>query len=479
MATDKKKVKKDRLYKCQYCDFRATRSDLVYHIDEEHEDMIPENFTAARLVFNYINKKEAGRCTVCGKESPWNEEVWRYDRYCSKKCNQEYVKIAKARMVNVYGKEHLLGDGEHQKKMLASRKISGTYKFKDGGVRDYCGSYERKLLEFYDKVLNVPSSDIMTPGPIIEYMYKGKKHQWITDLLYIPANLVHDVKDGGDNPNKRQMDEYREKQVAKEEAITKLDKYNYIRLTNNNFQQLLLILSEIKELLLDNSEENIIRINEDAATAGVMANATDADVYIIPYYMNNTFLGTAISSDKYMKDLHVIKDGKCVKGKVEDLKECDFMMYQYKGEEKHTVDDIVNSCTDKEDLDSAYFYSHITNKRLLSTDQFEYDELLQQVIDGFSEGIIKEKIIESSLIHKVNDINKENFYVPLVSLSENAKCEEICKEFNNVILMQDLDGYFAYNNTTDCRTPSFNNLEDLYTSENGMNYIRILDNINV
>lgn len=479
MSTDKKKVKKDRLYKCQYCDFRGIRSDLVYHVNEEHEDMIPENYTAARLVFNYINKKESGRCTICGKESPWNEEVWRYDRYCSKKCNQEYVKIAKARMVNVHGKEHLLGDSEHQKKMLSARRISGTYKFKDGGIREYCGSYERKLLEFYDKVLNVPSSDIMSPGPIIEYMYNGKKHQWITDLLYIPANLVHDVKDGGDNPNNRQMDEYREKQIAKEEAIAKLDKYNYIRLTNNNFQQLLLILAEIKELLLDNSENimNIIRINESSATAGVMANATDSDVYIIPYYMNNTFLGTAISSDKYMNDLHVIKYGKCEKGKIEELKECDFIMYKYKGE--CNIDNVINSCAGKDDLESDYFYSHITNKKLLSTDQFEYDELLEQVTDGFSEGIIKQRIIESSLNHKMKDITNQNFYLPLINLTENKECQNIYKEFNNIIFMQDLDGYFGYNNSTDCRTPSFKNFEDLYNTENGMNFIRLLNNINV
>ena len=199
-------------------------------------------------------------------------------------------------MLNVHGVEHLLGDAEHQKKMLASRKISGTYKFQDGGVREYCGSYERKLLEFYDKVLNVPSSDIMSPGPIIEYMYKGKKHQWITDLLYIPANLVHDVKDGGDNPNNRQMDEYREKQIAKEEAIAKLDKYNYIRLTNNNFQQLILILAEIKELLLDDSDKNIIRINENYIHESIKSNINKDHTSKEKLYLN-TFTKVELNKD--------------------------------------------------------------------------------------------------------------------------------------------------------------------------------------
>ena len=258
----KKATKNNRKYKCQYCKARLKKDKLIDHIDKNHQDLIPKDYTAARIVFNIINKKECGHCVQCKKETKWNEDTWRYERFCSHECSQEYSKIMKQRMVNTYGKEHLLNDPQQQEKMLKGRRISGTYKFSDGGVKDYCGSYELKLLEFMDKVMNIKSDDIITPGPIIEYKFNGEKLFWITDMYYIPANLVFDVKDGGDNPNNREMTEYRDKQDAKEYTISQLNKYNYIRLTNNNFQQLLLILAEIKMSMMDeDNPDYIIRIN--------------------------------------------------------------------------------------------------------------------------------------------------------------------------------------------------------------------------
>ena len=100
-----------------------------------------------------------------------------------------------------------------------------------------------------DKFLHVKSLDIQAPGPTIEYYYNGKKHFWITDFYYVPYNLVLDIKDGGKNPNKRDMPEYRAKQSAKEKAIIKDGKYNYLRLTDNQFDQLLDIFIELKDSL--------------------------------------------------------------------------------------------------------------------------------------------------------------------------------------------------------------------------------------
>lgn len=172
-----KTSKSTKKYKCPYCEHRDVKINLVYHVQDEHEEMIPQGYSAARVVFNSVNKKDHGTCIQCGKESPWNEETWKYERLCgNKKCHEDYVKTVKSRMINRYGVEHRLNDPEIQKQMLSNRKISGKYKFKDGGIRSYCGSYERKLLEFYDKVMNVHSDDIMTPGPIIEYEFEGKKH---------------------------------------------------------------------------------------------------------------------------------------------------------------------------------------------------------------------------------------------------------------------------------------------------------------
>ena len=261
----KKTAKYQKKYKCPYCEKRLTRSDLVTHIEMEHQDMIPRDYTATRVVFNTINKKDHGTCVICGAETKWDEEKARYDRFCGKKsCHDEYVKIAHKNTQI----DKKLRDPEFQQKMLAGRSISGTYKFSDGRSLSYTGTYELKLLQFLDQILKVKSYDVITPGPTIEYMYDGKKHFWITDLYYAPYNLVFDVKDGGDNPNNREMTSYREKQIAKEKAIEKQGKYNYIRLTNNDFSQLIEIMMELKELYTDEPlKKPIIRINENAAMA--------------------------------------------------------------------------------------------------------------------------------------------------------------------------------------------------------------------
>ena len=256
-----------RKYQCPYCDEKYDRIKLVDHIEKKHSEFIPEGYTASRIVFNLVNKKEKGKCTICGKESPWDEDKCRYDRFCSDKCKKAYEQLAAERLKRVRGmtKQEMLKDPEYQNNvMLANRSISGKYKFQDGTIRTYVGSYEHKFLEFMDKFLNVKSEDLETPGPIIEYKYKGETHKWITDAYYAPYNLAFDIKDGGDNPNKREMPEYRAKQTAKEDAIKKQGKYNYIRLTDNKFEQLIELMLELKELYIENNGEYnpIIRINE-------------------------------------------------------------------------------------------------------------------------------------------------------------------------------------------------------------------------
>ena len=253
-------------YKCQYCDYHGTKEDLIDHMEDKHEELIPEGYTAGRCVFNHINGKTHGTCIVCKRETAWNEERLKYNRLCGREqCKKALREKYSKNMINVHGTDNLLTNMERQELMLQNRRISGTYKFQDGGVHTYCGSYEKKTLEFLDTVLGYKSSEILSPGPIFEYEYKGKKLKWITDIMIIPYNLVMDIKDGGDNKNNREMPDYREKQIAKEAMIRKLNKFNYLRLTNNNFEQLMHILAELKsKMLSDKKDENaIISVNEE------------------------------------------------------------------------------------------------------------------------------------------------------------------------------------------------------------------------
>lgn len=253
-------------YKCPFCDKRFNKGDLVVHIEDNHSYEIPKDFTPLRYVFNYVNKKPLsyhGKCTECGGPTPWDENVGRYKRQCgSKACHDSYVRKFEQNMIRTKGTDRISKTEEGQRKMLANRKISGTYTFRNGEKKTYTGSYEKKALEFMDKVMNIDPKDLMCPGPILEYKYDGKKHIYITDFYYIPYNLIIEVKDGGDNPNKRNMPEYRAKQIIKEKTIIKDTNYNYLRLTNNDLKQLIAVFMDLKLQLADNTGKRVIHVNE-------------------------------------------------------------------------------------------------------------------------------------------------------------------------------------------------------------------------
>ena len=272
-------TKNQKKYKCPYCDQRFIRSKLHIHIQDKHEDLIPEGYTALRIAFNTINHKDHGTCIICKEEAPWNEikeAPWneikgRYERLCGKEsCKEAYKKMVAERNKRIYGTDRLQTDpkynAEVQKKALAGRKIAGKYKFDDGGEIAYVGSYEKKLLEFLDKTMKCNSEDILSPGPEIPYIWNDQEHVYLPDFYYIPYNLIIEVKDGGDNKNNNPgvKEDNGSRLQAKEKAVKDLNKYSYIRLTNNNFGQLLSLMALLKYNLLENNTSPVYRINESS-----------------------------------------------------------------------------------------------------------------------------------------------------------------------------------------------------------------------
>ena len=255
-----------KTYQCPYCEKKLIRDKLVSHIEKYHDEEVPDNYTPYRLVYDIVNDKQGhGNCTICGKPTKWNEKRQKYERLCGNpKCYEAVKKTYQKRMMRVYNKVSLMDDPHHLENMLAHRKISGKYKWSDGKVFTYTGKYEKNLMEFLDKTLEFKSNEVIAPGPILEYEFQGKKHKWITDFLILPYNLIIEVKDGGDNPNNRFMPVYRAKQAYKEKMITSLGIYSYLRLTNNDFGQLLGILTELKMKTLDDTDKTpLYRIHED------------------------------------------------------------------------------------------------------------------------------------------------------------------------------------------------------------------------
>ena len=472
----------NRKYRCPYCGKPDTRDNLVSHVERKHLDVIPKGYTPARVVFDTVNGKKigegCGNCRVCHKPTSWNEKTCKYNVLCDNpKCREELRNRATKNMVKVYGKTMLLDDPEHQQKMLANRHISGTYTFKDGGKITYTGSYEKKALEFFDQVLEVPSSDIMAPGPTLEYEYNGKTLHWITDIYYIPYNLIIEVKDGGDNPNTRDMPIYRGKQYAKEDMITNLGKFNYLRLTNNNFGQLLYIMAEMKADMLDPTSDHTktnIKINETggaAAIAGAMPNTTDFDqepIYLFGYMKKNTYTGEddeelAISKDLVSDKVLTFENNRLI------LKDYDYMntvtsIYRYnkpdkKGyRDKKGILEAMKENANKENSSFSFFYEACTGRPLLSRDQILYD-------DAFTE--INLYDIKRKTENKINSIKyevMENYKKGLPVL--DIKKRDYVSKISNIsegkyTILEDEDGYFLYDTKNRLRSESYKNIYEV------------------
>lgn len=448
-------AKYKKKYKCPYCDIRKERNKLISHIEKYHEDMISEEFTAQRIVFNLINKKETGYCVQCRRETMWNEEIGRYERYCSQKCIDEYKKIRDDRMMSKYNKLYLLDDVDFQNKMLANRKISGTYNFK-GIEKSYVGSYELKALECYDKVLNLLPIHVQTPGPTIIYEYKGKQHKWIIDQYIVPFNLCIDIKDGGSNPNNRNMEEYRAKQIAKEKAIKEQGEFNYLRLTDNNFGQLLAAMVRIKDNIAEGINEKLWAVNEYMGGCSANKVCTNKIGSFVPLMVQNTFVDMAYATDRFLKNIYVIKDGKFVKSDINELrKKFDIgnKVLSY-----NTENTIIDDYLDKECTHET-IYKIMTGRDLLDNKQYFLDGLHQVELEGNYEFEKRKEVIESTFEYIPNDsqiIVEENMLKHIYP----DLCDYYGK-YRDVKLENDSRGYFLTNTLTKNRSKYYEDYKNI------------------
>ena len=396
--------KRNVKYKCPFCEKRLNRQQLINHISDKHMDVLPEDFTPLRYTFNYVNRKPIeyhGKCTECGSPTPWDENKARYNRQCGKEtCYKSFISKFESNMLKTHGVTRISATADGLEKMLANRKISGKYKMQDGSIKTFTGSYEKKAIEFMDKVMNLSSKDILCPGPILEYQFEGKTHIYITDFYYQPYNLIIEVKDGGDSPNRRPMAEYRAKQIAKEEYIIKETNYNYLRLTNNNLSQLLSVFMDIKMQLVDNSKERVIHVNESEQTNEVSnalmslppigMNSGPDSVYVVNYMQNNAFTGEDINgyglvdSPKLEKIITRDKIGKLKETSgIKFLSNCnEYFLYKVSGiteEQKRIIKDNVN-----EFVEEGFLYETLFNKKLYTLDQINCENNVERITDFYT-----------------------------------------------------------------------------------------------
>lgn len=455
-------------FKCPYCEKRMARKDLIHHVDRVHEDMIPEGFTASRVVFNTINHKDHGSCVICGKETAWDENKCKYDRMCgSPKCHEEYLKRVNENMIKTHGTTNLLTDprfaAQQQTKMLANRRISGVYHYGDQD-KTYTGSFEKAALEFMDTILHCKAEDILMPGPIIEYEYDGATHLYISDIYYVPYNLLIEVKDGGDNPNTRNMPVYRAKQLAKEKAIINSKKYNYLRLTNNNFAQLLSIFAELKFRMIDDptNSDPIIRVNEamSLATIGSFIPPEDInDIYIVNYGKKNmfgNFDNMAVSMDFELESCITInEDGELIKLPENFFKLNEHRVYKTSNCLKGYKNILKEYLYNKDGYhDASYLYETLTGKTLYSINQLE--TTLESITTPLDKAKQLSKIVESTFA------NQDTIYWEAVEESGDF----------DIGVYIEKDGYFYMNKNTKVRSKAYDTYEELYENVTDLNILK-------
>ena len=252
--------------KCPICNKHFVSNTAVYdHMLSKHSDEIPEDVSVDQYFYDLTHGNERPKCVICKSETPWNPRTHKYHRICgSNACKNKVREIFKARMLKKYDTYNLATDPEHQKKMLAGRRISDVYHWQDGGETNYTGTYEKDFLVTCENILNLQSSDIVAPSPhTYTYRYEKEEHFYIPDF-YIPTlNLEIEIKDGGDNPNLhhkiQKVDKVKERK--KDNVMLAQHTYHYIKICNKNYGKFLKEFNRIRSGSLSEEEEaNKIKI---------------------------------------------------------------------------------------------------------------------------------------------------------------------------------------------------------------------------
>lgn len=487
----------ERRIACPLCRRKDFKDKLIRHIEKDHEDIIGD-ISAEQFLYDKTHPG-SGKCIVCGNKTDWNEKTGKYHRLCSNpRCKDEMRAKFKKNMIRVHGKVSLLDDAAHQAKMLAHRSISGTYVYSDGTKFTYTGSYEHKAIEFMDKVLHCSSKDIIMPGPVIDYTDQyGNSRQWITDIYYVPYNLIIEVKDGGDNPNNRQMDEYRAKQVSKEAELIKLGEYNYLRLVDNKFVQLMEVLALLKDQEINepNTDNKIIRINESAVyddrfftldnaedseednedipiEYDIIRRLSDLKEYAAREHMGVGAVGGIVGTMdgnmlvQYTPHKHSFSGEKDGFGVVDDKKSTKLRVKSDNEEteivdkEPFLQDKFYKSYRHKRDRvtweNAINLYEEITGKVMLSRDQLEYD-------DDFIEADL-DRENKLALMNTIYSIESElyNTAMPLCDILEVNTAKSKLKEFpEGTMIMEDHNGYFAIDLESGVRSKSYDTILEI------------------
>lgn len=273
---------------CKFCGEYMKSYDLyVSHIESSHSEFIPQDMTAWRFVYYLKTGKTHGSCIICKNDTEWNEKTHKYHRFCNNpKCKEKYVETFRNRMIGKYGKVNLLNDPEQQKKMLANRKISGVYIWRDHvHETPYTGTYELSFLKFLDEIMEFDPDDVIGPSPhTYYYIYEGQKHFYIPDFFIPSLNLEIEIKEGTNNHPKIQAVDKVKERLKDEVMKSNSNSFNYIKIIEKNNFRFIEFLDEAKKRFLNGDKRPIVmcesvedNLFDDLITENKIIN--DKDIY--------------------------------------------------------------------------------------------------------------------------------------------------------------------------------------------------------
>ena len=269
-------MQKVKNYKCPDCGAKyKSLQTWGNHVSTVHPELIPSGWSYARYFYYVLTGKSHGTCVECKKDTDWNESTQKYERFCKDPvCKEKYRESFKSRMIATHGRVHLLDNPDQQRKMLAGRKISGLYTFKNGTQIQYVGSYEKDFLYMLDRFLKFNPNDIMMPSPhTYEYNYKNPndienegKHFFIPDA-YIPSlNLEIEIKQNTNtHPKLLKIDKVKE--LQKDELMRSIPDVNYIKIVEKEYSEFFKLIDDLANTISKDetnrvATESIVQFDE-------------------------------------------------------------------------------------------------------------------------------------------------------------------------------------------------------------------------
>ena len=265
------------------------------------------------------------------------------------------------------------------------------------------------------------------------------------------------------------MPEYRAKQIAKEKMITDQGEYSYIRLTNNEFVQLLAIFAELKKISMEPDPHTISRIHE-SLIGGALPPAGATDMNPHPYLMNyRSFAGgdegyalcNDIASDYC---LTVDEKGKVKKKNTKKLlTQKEFTLYKYKGNNSESIlREAYSKYKSQETVRMDYFATLVSEMSdILTSDQLDYSPVLEQVsISSIGEKFMSLCVTIETAIDEL--IGNRTLSVPIVDPYKMEQCRSILRNHKDLVVKECVDGgYYVENSITKTRSRLIDSIEDI------------------